>query len=764
MKLSGKIAKILYFDEGFLIATLEGGSKIAGSIAYDDPEALVGQEVTVEGEWREHPRFGPQFAFESLEIVGSELYFYLTKVVKGVGKKLVRRLIDHYGEEELLRILDEEPQKLLTFKGIKEKKLAQITQSWERYRTMRQLAMFLAPYRIGQSLVAEIYRTFADREDIVEAIRQNPYIVTRIKGIGFRRADEMALSMGIAPDSPFRAEAAVAYVLKERAEQSGDSALGRERLTELVAEALGFEKETPEYPERLAWIEERIDAMAAEGKVVPCGDLVAHPQYYRVEKALFERFARMRADRLPPIVDDLVAFFEEAQKRIGFTLGEEQKAAVRLLNDGVRALALVGYAGTGKSTSAKMLLELLERRYGFDSIITTALSGIAAQRIHDTTGYRSATIQSLLVAHKEELPYDVVLLDEASMVNSPIFFQLLSRLKEDAVFIVVGDDGQLPPIGAGDVLGDIVRYELLPVVKLTKIYRQSEETAIALIADAIRRARVPDYEKGYRDFRFVDISIPDFFAKRQSLGESEKRTLRDEHNRKILTRLEEEARPYILAARPLLEVKKIREYLGAYQVITPMKGGVLGAEHLNRRLQLLCNPNPKQKVEKGGYLYGLYDKVVHIRNETMPTWHPGDFKADLEPTDGRIYNGMIGLLFRIDEEEESCYVYYPNEEVVVRYGFEHLGEFLTLAYALTIHKTQGMEYDTVLIPMTYSHYVMHNTKLLYTAVTRAKKMCIVVGEEAAFRGACRRIDTTRRTTVLGWLAQKERETKATGMD
>jgi len=210
--------------------------------------------------------------------------------------------------------------------------------------------------------------------------------------------------------------------------------------------------------------------------------------------------------------------------------------------------------------------------------------------------------------------------------------------------------------------------------------------------------------------------------------------------------------PYIVEARERLEAKDIRGYLTRIQVITPMKGGVLGSEELNRQLQSLFNPNPKQRVDRGLYSFSLYDKVVHTKNENMPAYSPEAFKRGLDPAEQRIFNGMIGLIFRIDREEEECYVYYPNEEVVVRYGFDMLGEYLSLAYALTIHKTQGMEYETVIIPMSYSHYIMHNTKLLYTAVTRAKRMCLVVGEESAFKSACQRVDTTVRRTVLSHLA------------
>ncbi|BBG65856.1 RecD-like DNA helicase YrrC [Hydrogenimonas sp.] len=748
MRLTGKIERILFEKEGFIIALLEGGTKISGSTLIAQSDALEGQEVELEGEWQEHPRFGPQFVFESLEIKGSELYFYLTKVVKGVGSKLVKRLISHYGEEELLRILDEEPQRLLEFKGIKEKKLSQITESWQRYKDMRELAMFLAPYKIGQSIVAEIYRTFINSDNLVGAIRENPYIITRVKGVGFKRADDMALSMGVDPQSRFRIEAAIDYLLREISEREGSSAVERDSFIESLCAELGFTQE------QKSAVEEVLRELTERELLYEIGGDIAHSFYYRTESALFE-FFRGRADsKKSPIVEDVQRFIDEEQKRAGIVLSQQQREAVVLLNSGVTAMALVGYAGTGKSTTARVMLKLLERRYGYDAVITTALSGIASQRIHETTGYRSATIQSLLVSHKERehLPYDVVLLDEASMVNSVIFNQLISKLKEDAVLLIIGDDGQLPPIGAGNTLSDIIKYELIPVVKLTTIYRQSEDQAIPLIADSIRKAMVPEFKGEYADFRFVDLSIPGYFAKRATLSQGEKSRLREEHNRKIRESLKNEAVPYILEARELLEEKDIRGYLTHIQIITPMRGGVLGSEELNRELQELFNPKAKLSVKRGIYSYRLYDKVVHTKNENMPSYTPEAFKKGLDPTDQRIFNGMLGLIFKMDMEEEECYVYYPNEQVVVRYGFDSLSDYLGLAYALTIHKTQGMEYGTVIIPISYSHYIMHNTKLLYTAVTRAKKHCLVIGEESAFTGACRRVDTTVRRTVLAHLA------------
>ncbi len=749
--LTGRVQKILFQKEGFFIARLENGVKISGNTLIDDPHTIEGQEIEVKGEWQEHPKFGPQFVFDELNIKGSELYFYLTKVVKGVGEKLVGRLISHYGEDELLRILDEEPNRLLEFKGIKEKKLSQITKSWQQYKDMRDLAMFLAPYKIGQSIVAQIFRTFAAKDNLVDAIKKNPYMITQVKGVGFKRADEMALSMGIDPKSPFRIEAAAGYLLREIAEQQGSSAVKREDFTAALCSELGFDETTA--------VTDVIEDLLKRRILYRLEDFIAYEYYYRTEKAIYDFLKNANISPSGAIVEDPDSFIESEEKKIGFSLGEQQKEAVLLLNRGIRAMALVGYAGTGKSTTARMMLRLLESRYGYDSIVVTALSGIAAQRIHDTTGYRSATIQSLLVSakDKEHLPFDVILLDEASMVNSQIFYQLISKLKEEAILLIVGDDGQLPPIGAGNILADIIEYDLIPTVKLTRIYRQKEDQAIAFIADSIRRGEIPDYKKSYCDFRFVDLSIENYFARKNSLGENEKRELRQNHNLKILETVKSEAITHIVEARRCLESKDIKGYITHIQVITPMKGGILGSENLNNELQSIFNPGARHSIRRGIYNYGLFDKVVHIKNENMPAYSPEAFKKGLDPSEQRIFNGMIGLIFRMDSDEEECYVYFPNEETVVRYSYDMIGEYLSLAYALTIHKTQGMEYDTVIIPMSYSHYIMHNTKLLYTAVTRAKKICIVVGEEDAFKSACKRIDTTRRDTVLAILSSLERD-------
>jgi len=410
----------------------------------------------------------------------------------------------------------------------------------------------------------------------------------------------------------------------------------------------------------------------------------------------------------------------------------------------------VGYAGTGKSTTSKTILEILNTRYDAKEIMTCALSGIASQRISDTTGFESATIQSLLVKHEgsDMFPYSVVLIDEASMINSSLFARLMSKISKKAIVIIVGDDAQLPPIGAGNVLSDVLTLALAPIVKLTKIYRQSEEQAIALIANQIRQGEVPEYRAKYDDFEFIDLSIANYYALKQQLSQEELKELREQNSQNIIAEMLHRVVESIEKARYRLNNKQIKEYLNYFQVITPMKGGSLGTTNLNKVLQEYFNPNPKKCIKKGDQEFRLMDKVVHTKNENMTAWSADGFKMGEDASERRIFNGMSGLLFKIDSQEEQAFVFYPNEDVVVQYEYDELRSHLMLSYALTVHKVQGMEYDIVVIPMSFTHFIMHNTKLIYTAITRAKHKCILIGEGAAFESACRRVEVTRRDTVL----------------
>ena len=738
--LIGQIDRILFEEEGFFIAVLKSGEKISGTYYESDVESIKGSAITLKGYWEEHKKYGKTFKFEHLKVNQNELFFFLNKIIKGFTKKLSAELIEHFGPEKLVEILDNDIEKLLEFSGIKEKRLKKIQNSWKQFRSMRRLGEFLSPFDVSPALLTTIATAMKDVDEPCAKIKDNPYILTNINSIGFKRADELALKMGVDKENDGRVSSAMDYVLMNYCEAQGNSCISKEVLFGGLDELLGFSNKHNLYESAL------IERVAELSIVIMKNNRVSPARLYDAEKFLYDSFTQRAKRDSGGFVKNLDEFLASSQLK----LGEQQKEAVEKINMGASLLFLVGYAGTGKSTTSRTILDLLNTRYDKKEIITCALSGIASQRISDTTGYESATIQSLLVKHEsvDKFPYSVILIDEASMINSSLFARLMAKISYEAIVIVVGDDAQLPPIGAGNVLSDALTLELAPTVKLTQIYRQSEDQAITLIANDIRRGEVPNYRVKYEDFEFVDVSIQNYYAAKNQLTQDELKALREENSNQIITEIVHRVMESIEKARYRLKNKQIQEYLNYFQVITPMKGGILGTTNLNKVLQEYFNPNPKKCVTKGGQEFRLMDKVVHTKNENMTSWTAEGFKTGEESSQRRIFNGMSGLLFKIEEDDEQVFVFYPNEDVVVIYEYEELKSHLMLSYALTIHKVQGMEYDIVVIPMSFTHFIMHNTKLIYTAITRAKHRCILVGEGGAFESGCRKFEATRRDTVL----------------
>ncbi|ADG93588.1 AAA ATPase [Arcobacter nitrofigilis DSM 7299] len=747
-KLSGILKKVLFSnrDTGFCIAVLDNDQKICGTYFDTDIEKIVGENIVLTGNWVTHKKYGIQFAFDTLELKEQELYFFLTKIVKGIGRKVALELLEKYTEEELVTVLNDKPEELLNFKGIREKKLTTIKTSWQKFKHLRELGSFLSKFGVTSNLITKIYSEFSEVENLIEVIKENPYVLIRIKGIGFKRADEIAKALGIDERSDFRIMACLNYTLREYCDNNGNSSIDKYHLFRLLDEALRFQNEEMLYENAIAKMELDEDIYKTkENRYAPS-------MLYFAEKRVLEFFKARENDMyLKKIVSNITEYLDKKEKTLGFTLSPEQRKAVELINEGHKTLFLIGYAGTGKSTSSRAILELLQEINSYDDIIAIALSGIASQRIADTTGYNSSTIQSLFVKHKENehFPYKVILLDEASMVNSVMFYQIISKIGQDTIFIIVGDDGQLPAIGAGNILSDSIKYELAPICKLTKIYRQNENQAIAVIANEIRQGNVPEYNGDYEDFKFMDVSISNYYASKNSLGQNEFSNLRGQNSEMILSMILNISSAYIKEFYKLIKGKDISKALILFQIITPMKGGMLGAENLNIQLQKIFNSSREESKQTKLYEYKLSDKVIHIKNENMRAQTMQMYRTgSTEYLERRVFNGQLGLIIKLDFEESKCIVLYPNDDMVVFYDFDDLDSLLSLAYCLTIHKTQGMEYDNALIPMSFSHYIMHNTKLLYTAITRAKSMCYIVGEEDAFKGACKRIETTKRESVI----------------
>jgi exodeoxyribonuclease V alpha subunit len=760
-EITGTIKNVTFRNRetGYLVLKLDKNTTLCG-VYQDTMAALEGARIKAVGEWKKHKAYGLQFIFQELTVLEHELFYFLTRMVKGLGKNLALQLIESMGEDALEQVLDHEPEKLLAVKGIKEKKLAKILSTWHRFKDLKALSKFLIPLGGTPALVQRIYKELKDEKNLIAQIEENPYRLTVVKGVGFKTADRIAKAIGIAPAHPFRIRACIDYVLFEYTDSVGNSCIDQPLLFSLVEKELSPEG-GPIDPELFQAV---LRDMAGEDRIVFLGDdKVTSSFLYAAEKRIYAAVSQRGRHFTLPILEDIEGYLRHKQEEMGIAFSDEQSEAIRTMNRCPGVFLLCGYAGTGKSTVSRALLDLLAIRYPKEKIMCCALSGIASDRIRKLTGYRAQTIYSLVFKHEEKLPYEVLLVDESSMANTELLFRLITRLADTAILIMVGDSAQLPPIGAGNPFSDIIEKQMAPTVTLTRIYRQSDDKVIALFANDIREARVPEqYTASYRDFRFLDVSVPNYFALKQqvkskAMKEGDLKKLREENSQKIFKVLCDTAATY---KNLLMETYKNRDYAGylnTLQVITPMKGGLLGTEQLNEALQKLLNEasaKPEHCVNLGRTTLALRDKVVHIQNMNIDCIRPAEYnlpdRDDHYYTD-RIFNGMLGIVIALNRQEEVLHVYYPADRTIAAYSFDEARELVRLAYALTIHKTQGSEYRTVLIPMTLSHFIMLNNKLLYTAVTRAKEKVVLVGEDYAFRSACRKKDVTVRDTVLKML-------------
>jgi exodeoxyribonuclease V alpha subunit len=743
--LDGTIKRIIFESDSFLIAVLNDNNIICGNYNLDKKN-LLDESVSLSGKWVRHQKYGKQFEFYELNISENEMVFFLNKIVKGISIQNAKILLKTYSENELSDILDKDnPTELLELKGIKEKKLLSIKKSWDEYKHLKEIGSFLAKFGVSKFLISKIYEFINSTNLGIDDIKKNPYVLMNIRGVAFKKADEIALSIGIEKFSNFRIKACMSFVLKYISENEGSSSVSKKLLYSKLDEELICKNKDDIYEKSL------LDSLAKKEVYTTTKERYALAIYYNCENKILDFFkTRSNKNLNKKIVNDIDKYITTKEKHLGFKLDKDQKKAVKLINDGINTLLLIGYAGTGKSTSSKALLDLLNEKFDYDDICVIALSGIASQRINETTGYRAFTIQSLLITNEKNdtFNYKAILLDEASMVNSVMFYQVIQKLSDDCVFIIVGDDGQLPAIGAGDILRDAIKHNLAPLCKLETLHRQNEKQAIALIANDIRKGSVPNFLDDYEDFKFVDVSINNYYQTKNSLEKQDFSKLTYQNNLDILSNILKIASTHKEVVTKYLKDKQIDKALRCFQVITPIKNGVLGSENLNKQLQHIFNPRDNFKQSRM-YKYGVGDKVIHIKNENMQSQVVDEYKNNSSNfAKTRIFNGQLGLIVKIKAQEEQCIVLYPNDGLVVYYHFDDLDTLLSLAYGLTIHKTQGMEYDSALLPMSFSHFIMHNTKLLYTAITRAKKMCYVVGESEAFKSGCKKLNTTIRHTVI----------------
>ncbi len=764
IKLRATVERITYSDpeSGFAILRVKPkkGScfTVKGHICELASNAgLVGAEFEFIGSWK-MTKYGRQFDFSQYCLMGSELHFFLSKVVKGLGDKMARNLIKEFGEEQLVNILDNEPERLLKVKGIKEKRLSLIKRSWHKHRALKSLASYLGGRgHITPNLLVRIYNHFGDQS--LEIIKENPYKLTEVRGIGFKTADKIALALGIAADSPWRIKAGINHVLVDAAESQGHCYLESDHLLTAAKELLATE-EAQVTDSRISGV---VNKMILEGVIVrgEKGE-IGLSSYKYMEDKLREFFLERSKtwQRKTLSLEEVEEFITSYEAMKGVEFADEQKEIIKKIATEPRLVfGLAGYAGTGKTTVCRAILELLGQYYvDREDIICCAFTGMASSRLRKTTGHEAVTIHSLLKYKGENqfehgpdnpVPYKVIVLDEASMVNLSLFYRLAQALRPTTLLILVGDPAQLPPIGAGNVFSDALSTGLIPSIHLTKIFRQGEDSVLALFANEIRQGRVPEGVelRNWNDFSYENLEIHNIFSiKRQNKNEKELKKLREENNQAILNRIMELAAFY---------VKQLTHPSWDFQVLTPMRIGQLGTEILNNRLQDILNPSLKSRsITRSGIRLKEGDKVVHLQNkdmEVMP-WDEfiGNGKQFSRQEFRRIFNGNVGLVSRIDMESEQFFVVYP-ERIVVAYEFDHLGDILELAYALTVHKAQGSQYRIVVIPLSNSHFIMLNNKWFYTAITRAEEKVFLIGQRFALKRACTNVQGVERLT---WLKNK----------
>lgn len=699
--LQGTITKITYQDpEGrYTVARLEVDGAEEVTVVGEISPVGEGEEIKVSGLWRMHPRYGLQFQAERWEklepatLEGIERYLG-SGLIKGIGPTYARRLVSAYGLDTF-KVLSEEPHRLLEVQGIGEIRAQRILHAWEEQKGMREVMVFLQGHGVSGSLALKIYRAFGS--ETVARVKENPYCLAReIYGVGFVMADRIAATMGISGDFPLRVQAGLLHVLRKFSDE-GHCFVPLSLVKSNASSLLGVEEEG---------VESAIKRLAAEGEVVleeadGEGETRVYPQeLYRAEcrvasalRTLLSTPSRLR-DLSNPLTLDL---FNPSTS----SLEEEQREAViQALKQ--KVLVITGGPGTGKTTLLISLLVLL--RVSKVLFALAAPTGRAAKRMGEMAGEEAKTIHRLLEynphdrrfqrAENNPLGVDVVIIDEASMVDLPLMDHLLRAVEPHSHLILLGDVDQLPSVGPGSVLRDLIGSGVVPVVVLRRIFRQAGESLIVLNAHRILRGEPLLFgdEREKRDFVFIP---------RES---------------------EEE----ILETIKTLVKKGLKD--NQIQVLSPMHRGLLGTVHLNQELQKLLNPHG-ESVERGGSLLRLGDKVMQLRNN----YEKG------------VFNGDLGRLVQIDKEEGELEVDFFGRRV--SYAFDELDE-LSLAYATSIHKSQGSEYPVVIIPLHTSHYLMLHRSILYTAVTRGKELVVLVGSKRALAMAIKNVRVEQRFTGL----------------
>ena len=680
---------------------------VVGNLA----SANAGESVLLKGIWTNNPKYGKQFQIEGYETVLPATVVGLRKylgsgLIKGIGPVMAGRIVTCFGMDTM-DVIESAPKKLMLVPGIGKKRVDMIMEAWEAQREVKNVMLFLQSHNVSTTHAAKIYKTY--QSDSVPIVRENPYrLADDIYGIGFKTADTIAEKLGMDNESPHRVKAGLKYVLSQKADD-GHVFLYRHELIAASQEILGLSTEA---------IENGIAALAVNEEIIPenlgipvpteAEEAVYLAPFYYSEIGVVNNLSRLlkypTVRHKPGFLDYSITQLE-AKMRMSFAANQREAIRKALTS---RAIILTGGPGTGKTTTTTGIIHLFEqlgRR-----ITLAAPTGRAAKRLSETTKRDAKTIHRLLEFSPQEngfkrnaenpLETDVVIIDEISMVDLVLMNNLLKAIPPEAMLILVGDVDQLPSVGAGNVLKDLIASDKITVVRLTEIFRQAQASLIVTNAHRVNRGKHPKVKgPSDRDFFFIEEADPEEVVT-------------------CICNLVRDRLPKHYDYHPMDDI----------QVLCPMRRSTVGTDNLNRRLQETLNTNLTETV-KGGRNFRVGDKVMQVRNNY----------------DYDVFNGDIGRISSVDQVEKQVLISFP--EKVVRYDMADLNE-LVLAYATTVHKAQGSEYTAVVIPLLTQHYMMLQRNLLYTAITRAKELVVIVGTKEALGVAIRNNKVVERNSHL----------------
>jgi exodeoxyribonuclease V alpha subunit len=692
-------------------------------------------------------------------------------MLKGISKDAANEIIKKYNEDDkiIYEVIEKRPDELLMIKGIGEKKLKQIMISFKEKKEYRELSNILIPLKITNLMITKIFNAYGRRSTLI--IKNIPYSLTDINGISFKKADEIALKLGKKKNSKDRLKAAIAYIINNEINLTGDTYFNKKIIYVKYLNLLELKNNEIQMDLFKTMINElkednRNKIIELDKKNITLKNMFSKEKF--LLKSLNEKISKK------PIIDEIAlkVFIMMDEKTNNIIYSEQQKNAIKIANKNNHINIICGYAGTGKTTVIKTIINLYKKKIDEKKIISCALSGIATNRIKQATNSEAKTIHSLLEFdgkkwirnNANKLDYELVIIDECSMISIDLFTRLFKAINFNKTSVILlGDDAQLQPIGNGDFFTDILKYKILDNILLDKIYRQSEDKVITKNAEQIRQNKVPeDNLKKHEDYEFIkSIDIHDDIkniVKKYKIKLHQCNTFKELNN-------------------------FTKTFLSNIKILTPTKNNKYGTHQLNKLIQSILNPGNNKDtliIEKDledDKIFKLYDQVIHLRNmekdifdinkkiyknevnkKTGKKERKEDDKIGFDikrKTTMKIMNGQIGMILKINKKEKKYFVYYPNENIIVTYTDTDFKEnIIDHAYAITVHKSQGSEYNKVIMIFDKSHSFQLNKKIIYTGITRAKEKFYGIGSEEVFRKGCESKKELNRKTIISFELSK----------